>query len=168
MAAEKEQIPGASAANILGAICYIPILGTVLALVILMTNMRRNKFMEYHAWQGGTFSVLAPFVVIFIWPLVDALLSIGLGWPPFSWLWWLVGKVLWVCMFLLLVWYVYLAALREYLEVPVILSIVQPFMICQDEEAAEEGEETPEEEEAAEEESEETAEEKEEEEAEDE
>ncbi len=155
---ENERIPGAGAANVLGAICYIPILGTVLALIILLTNMRRNKFMEYHAWQGGAFSVLAPFVTIFIWPLVQALLEIGLGFAPFTWLFWLVGKVLWIGLLVLIVWYAYLAAINEYFEVPVILSIVHPFMLYQgeevveeepaepEEEAAEEAEETPEEE----------------------
>lgn len=141
MTGEDERIPGAGAANVLGAICYIPILGTVLALIILVTNMRRNKFMEYHAWQGGAFSVLAPFVTIFIWPLVQALLEIGLGFPPFTWLFWLVGKVLWISLLVLIVWYAYLATLKEYFEVPVILSIVQPFMIYQGEEEAEEAEE---------------------------
>jgi uncharacterized membrane protein len=140
MATEKERVPGASAAHILGAICYIPILGTVLALVILLTDMRRSKYMEYHAWQGGAFSVLAPFVVKIVWPLVEGLLMEGLGFPPFTWLFWLISLVLNVGLLVFIVWYLYLALLNEYFEVPVILSIVEPFMLYQAEEAAPEGE----------------------------
>lgn len=140
MATGKERIPGAGSANILGAISYIPIIGTVLALVVLLTSMRRNRYMEYHAWQGGTFSVLAPLVVKIIWPLVggpQGLLMQGLGFPPFTWLFWLIGFILNVGLIVFIVWYIYLALLNEYFEVPVVISIVEPFMIYQSEEAAE-------------------------------
>ena len=141
MAAAKERVPGAKSANILGALCYIPIFGTALGIVILVTNMRRNKYMEYHAWQGGVFSVLALFVLYIVWPIIGwpgGLLMQGLGFHPFDWLWHLIAILLWLGWLCLTLWYIYLALLNEYFEVPVVLSIVEPFMIYQSEEAAEE------------------------------
>lgn len=69
----KAAASGSDDNKLLGALCYIPIMGISLlvALYILLTEKKSDKFLAFHAWQ----SLLLGAVCIVLFPV----LFIGLG-----------------------------------------------------------------------------------------
>jgi len=69
----KAAASGSDDNKLLGALCYIPIMGIsiLVALYILLTEKKSDKFLAFHAWQ----SLLLAAVCIVVFPV----LFIGLG-----------------------------------------------------------------------------------------
>ena len=80
MPEEKTAAGGSNDRNLMGALCYIPILAisVLVPLYILLTEKKKDKFLAFHAWQSLLLSV-ALVIVFFGLIAVQIVLTIASG-----------------------------------------------------------------------------------------
>jgi uncharacterized membrane protein len=112
-AAGAASLTGGLQENVAGLLCYTPFIGWIVALVLLLIDKR--KFVKFHAVQA--LGLCVALIIIYI--------ALGISIAIFNvihifFLGFLLHRLLWLATFLLLIFMMYKAYLKESYKLPVI------------------------------------------------